>query len=246
MNELFKTYKNVFDEKTIRAIWYLITHNQFEGLESPLKTGKESNVFTALTKSGERVAVKIFRINSSSFFKMSKYLEMDPRFRHVHSTRGIVLTWAKREFINLTKAYEAGVKVPRPIALRENVIVMGFIGNQPPKYPIPDPMLKDNCNDPETIYKNALASIKKLYGAKLIHGDLNEFNMLNSDDDPTLIDLSHSTPISAPAAPEILERDVDNLCRFFKKKGLRLVKEDVIREIKKGHVIPIIDEKQKV
>jgi len=101
MNELFKTYKNVFDDKTERAVWWLITHNKFEGLESPIKTGKESNVFSAITKSGERVAVKIFRINSSSFFKMSKYLEMDPRFRHVKSLRSVVLTWAKREFVNL-------------------------------------------------------------------------------------------------------------------------------------------------
>ncbi len=232
--EIFKTYKNVFDEKTIKAIWWLITHRKFEGLESPIKIGKESNIFSALTNTNERVAVKIFRINSSNFFKMSRYLAMDPRFRKVRNIRSVIMTWAKREFINLTRAYETGVKVPKPIAIRDNVIVMGFIGTQPPEPPQAAPLLKDNCENPQEIYNNLIKNVKTLYKTKLVHGDLNEFNMINDDGDPTIIDLSHATPISSPAAVQILERDIENLCRFFNKKGLKLSKEEVFKEITKN------------
>lgn len=229
--EIFKTYKNVFDEKTVKSIWWLITHRKFEGLESPIKIGKESNVFTAITKGNERVAVKIFRINSSNFFKMSRYLAADPRFKNVRNTRSVIMNWAKREFLNLKKAYEAGVKVPTPIAIKDNVIVMNFIGAQPPEPPKAAPLLKDYCENPEEIYSNIIKNIRLLYKAKLVHGDLNEFNMLNENDDPTIIDLSHATPISSYASKEILERDVENICRFFNKKGLKLNKEEVLKSI---------------
>ena len=229
--EIFKVYKNVFDEKTIRAIWKLITERKFEGLESPIKIGKESNVFTALTKNNERVAVKIFRINPSSFFTMSKYLSMDPRFRKVKSRRGIVLTWAKREFVNLKKAYEAGVNVPSPIAVEENVIVMGFIGAQLPQKPLGEPLLKYYCENPEKTFEYILKDIKKLYNANLVHGDLNEFNIINNNGIPVIIDLSHATPTSAPASIDLLERDISNICRFFNKKGLKLDEKEVMKRI---------------
>jgi serine/threonine-protein kinase RIO1 len=66
--DLLKAYKNVFDEGTMNSLWYHITHRQIEGLESPVKLGKESNVFSALTKDRKRVAVKIYRIMSADFF----------------------------------------------------------------------------------------------------------------------------------------------------------------------------------
>ena len=230
--EIFKVYKNVFDEKTISSIWKLITERRFEGLESPIKIGKESNVFSAITKSKERVAVKVFRITSSNFFTMSRYLSMDPRFRKFKSRRGTVLTWAKREFVNLKKAYEAGVNVPKPIAVEDNVIVMGFIGNQPPEPPLADPLLKESCDNPKKMFELLFEDIKKLYRANLVHGDLNEFNIMNNKEKPVIIDLSHGTPVSAPAAIEMLERDLKNVCRFFNKKGLNLDIQKLLKEIR--------------
>lgn len=230
--DIFKVYKNVFDQKAIEAIWWLMTHKKIEGLESPIKIGKESNIFSALTKSNERVAVKIFRVNSGSFFKMSKYLAMDTRFRKVGSNRGTITTWARREFLNLKKAYEAGVKVPKPIGLRENVIIMGFIGSQLPEQPHAAPLLKDDCDEPEVMYKKLIESVKLLYSSKIIHGDLSEFNILNDNGEPILIDLSHGTPTNSNAAQDMLERDVKNICRFFNKKGLNLSLVEVIKEIK--------------
>lgn len=75
--------------------------------------------------------------------------------------------------------------------------------------------------------------MKLLYQkAKLVHGDLSEFNILNFNENPVLIDLSHSTPVKSAAAEELLNRDIANICRYFKKIGLELKEEDVSRRIK--------------
>jgi len=60
--EKFKTRHDVFDEFTNRTIFKLITEGHFRGLESPINIGKESNVFSALNKEGNRVIVKIYRL----------------------------------------------------------------------------------------------------------------------------------------------------------------------------------------
>ena len=37
---------------------------------------------------------------------------------------------------------------------------------------------------------------------------------------PVFIDFSQATPTDSPNAEELLERDVENICRYFKKLGL--------------------------
>jgi len=236
VEDLLKTYKNVFEEGAMNSIWYLITHRKFEGLESPIKLGKEANVFSALTKENKRVAVKIYRINNSDFFKMSKYLEMDKRFRKFESKKQIVLTWARREFSNLLKAYKSNVSAPMPMALRENILVMEFLGTKSSHLPSPFPLMKAvaNSENADKLYKSLIGEVRKLYKAGLVHGDLSEFNVLVNPENLRLwlIDLSHSTPLTSPASADLLERDVDNIVRFFSKKGLKLTKEEVIDYIK--------------
>jgi len=230
MQDLFKAYKNIFDSSTIKSIWYLITHRKFEGLESPIKVGKESNVFSALTKEKKRVAVKIYRISACDFFTMSKYLSMDTRFRRVERRRQVVLTWAKREFSNLLRAYKGMVNVPMPIAIRDNVIAMEFLGTGD-DIPIPLPKLKD-VPVTQKLCNNLIDEIKKLYEAGLVHGDLSEFNVLSDGEKCWIIDLSHGTPLISQAANDLLDRDVDKIIRFFSKKGININKAEVLRHIK--------------
>ena len=46
--EKFKTYKSVFDEKTLRVLFKLESEGYFEELKSPISVGKEANVFSAI------------------------------------------------------------------------------------------------------------------------------------------------------------------------------------------------------
>ena len=72
--EKFKTMHDVFDEFTNRTIFKLITKGYFRGLQSPLSIGKESNVFTALTDSNDRVIAKIYRLETCDFNRMYDYI----------------------------------------------------------------------------------------------------------------------------------------------------------------------------
>jgi RIO kinase 1 len=74
--------------------------------------------------------------------------------------------------------------------------------------------------------------MKKLYKAGLVHGDLSAFNILNYKNKPVIIDLSHAIPVLSNSSHELLERDVNNICRFFNKKGFDMNPVDVLKEIK--------------
>ena len=227
----FKVYKDVFDSSTINAIWKLITQGRIEGLESPIKIGKESNVFSALNKQSERLAVKIYRITASDFKKMYNYLAPDRRFRIMRNQRQLILTWAKREFINLDKAWQSGVSVPKPIAVNDNVLVMEFIGEE--ENQMSAPMLKNYSGNFERIFVLLLDSMKKLYQvAKLVHGDLSEYNVLMKEGKPVIIDLSHAIPLNSAIAEELLIRDIKNIVNFFNRKGLKLDTEEILNKVK--------------
>ena len=233
--EIFKTYKNIFDRFTIKSIWEIITSKKIEGLESPIKIGKESNVFSGLTKYNERVAVKIYRLNTSNFFQMSRYLAMDKNSKPISQRVQIVTAWARREFVNIKKAYEAGVSVPRPIAVKNNVLVIEFIGSKFPDPPSAVPPLKNSCcEDPEEMYGQLIKDVRLLYQkAKLVHGDLSEYNILNKNGVPVIIDLSQAISSDAPLANELLQRDIEKIVKFFNKKGLKLDVKEVLEFVKR-------------
>lgn len=227
--EEFKTYKDVFDQSTIKTLFKLISEGKFEGLESPIFMGKEANVFTALTKEHKRIVVKIYRIQSCDFKKMYGYIRADPRISGLqHNRMKIVYAWTQREYRNLLKAREAGVKVPTPIAFSNNILVMEFIGEEEPA-----PKLKDKkAKNMKKFFYLVIDHMKKLYQkAELVHADLSAFNILNYQEKPVFIDFSQATTIKNPNSMEYLERDITNICNFFKKHGIKAEKIKIKEKI---------------
>ncbi len=225
--EKFKTLKNVFDSFTERNIFKLISQGYFEGLESPIFIGKEANVFTAL-KGRKRVIVKIYRLQTCDFNRMYDYIKFDPRFPNLRKQRRkTIFAWAQREYRNLLKAREAGVRVPTPIACLYNILVMEYIGDEEPAPKIKDALPKK----PEKFFDAVILGIRKLYKAGLVHADLSHFNILNYKEKPVFIDMSQSTPLEDPNALRYLERDINNICTFFKKRGITSESEDIKQKI---------------
>ncbi len=229
--EKFKTEHGVFDERTSRTVFKLASEGYFEELRSPVSIGKESNIFTAIKKDGTYVIVKIYRINNADFKRMYKYIGPDPRFKGLTNQRRRVITaWAQREFRNLLVASKVGANVPTPYAVMENVLVMELIGNHADAAP----RLKDlPPKDPKKFSKKIIENLIIFYKHGFIHGDLSEFNILNYNNMPYIIDLSHGVRLDYPNAEELLERDIKNLQRYFNKFGLKIDVEDIINNIKK-------------
>lgn len=228
--EKFKTKHNVFDEYTNRNLFRLISQGYFEGLVGPVSIGKESNVFWAKTKDNEKVIVKIYRLETADFNRMYSYIRDDPRFINLKKQRRkIIFAWCQREYRNLLRAREAGVKVPLPIAFLDNILVEEFIGGKESA-----PKLKDAIpKDINKFFKEIIGNIRKLYKHGFVHADLSHFNILNYNEKPVFIDWSHCTPVKNPNHAEYLKRDIENICNFFIKMGLKLNKEKIFKSIMK-------------
>ncbi len=226
--EKFKTYGNVFDSHTIRNLFKLSSQGYFEEMQSPVKVGKESNVFTAVKKDGVKVIVKIYRLQTSNFNRMYDYIKADPRFMVKKNKRKIIFAWTQREFRNLLKAREANVKVPTPYTFLDNIIVMEFIGNEKPA-----PQLKDaHPKNIRSFFNKTIKNMKNLCMAGLVHADLSEYNILNFEDNPVFIDFSQCTVLNNPNADEYLERDARNICRFFRKLKMKCDEAEIIKAVK--------------
>ncbi|TQQ81932.1 serine/threonine-protein kinase Rio1 [Halonotius roseus] len=216
--EQFKVEQSVFDDATFGALYKLVADGHIEAFGGPISTGKEANVYEAMGGEGAEVAVKIFRINASPFQQMRTYLEGDPRFEGLGSDKkAVVLAWVRKEFANLQRAREAGVRVPRPIAVERNVLVMELVGLVEDRA---RRLAEVNVENPETAYEVVREYMRRLHAAGLIHGDLSEYNMIIHDGELVIIDLGQAVTVHHPNAGDLLRRDCENVAAFFSRQGV--------------------------
>jgi len=220
------TLEEVFDQATRMVIYRFMTEGILNEVHGVVSAGKEARVYWGKSKEGKDLAVKIYLTSSAEFKRgMLKYIEGDHRFKGVkRDTRSLIFTWAQKEFRNLEQATRAKVNVPKPLAVRNNVLVMEFIG----KDGVSAPSLKEIVPaDPEKVYRKLLKYIERLYHkADLVHGDLSEYNVMFWKGKPVVFDMSQSVPTSHPLAKFLLERDLANVNKFFNRYGVKVLSAD--------------------
>jgi RIO kinase 1 len=219
-----KAESGVFDVPTLKTLYTLSTKGFITAMGGVVSTGKEADVFHAFGEDKRELAIKIYRINTSDFQKMQDYLIGDPRFSNVRGTKKeIVFAWTKKEQRNLDRAREVGVRAPEPITTERNILIMEFIG----KDGVSAPRLKDQApQDPQQIFDIVAGYMRKLYQeARLVHGDLSEYNILLYEELPIIIDMGQAVMLEHPMAREFLARDVKNVVRYFKKMGAKCSEE---------------------
>lgn len=227
-----KTVDEVFDRATLLSLEKLISDGILDILDFPISTGKEGNVFRGVTPEKTCVAVKIYRTSTATFKHLSEYIIGDPRFSSIHNTRrDIVYAWTKKEFINLERAIESGINAPKPIARRNNVLVMQYIGDEHR----PAPLLKDVVlPNLEQIFTFFIESMKNLYQkADLVHSDMSAYNVLVHRGKPYLIDFGQGVLTEHPNAHEYLKRDIHNVVTYFKKFKIAADEDRIYSQITK-------------
>jgi len=221
----FKVEDSVFDEATLGALYKLVQDGYIDAFGGPLSTGKEANVYLAEGPGGE-VAVKVYRINASDFRTMRDYLDGDPRFEGIGSDKKkVVVAWTKKEFANLNRARAAGVRVPGPIAVQRNVLVMEFLGRDGERA---HRLNEVDVENPETAYEVVREYMRRLYVAGLVHGDLSEYNLVVHEGELAVLDLGQAVTVHHPNYREFLERDCRNVANFFARQGLDVTGEDLL------------------
>lgn len=225
--EEWKTYANVFDQFTNVNLQKLISGKHFDELTGTVALGKEANVFTA-KKGEDKVAVKIYRLENCNFNKMYTYISDDVRYADLKGQkRKIIFAWTQREFRNLMIAREV-IRVPTPIVFRDNILVTEFIDEDG----FPASQLKNvEIENVEELFNQIISDVGKLYKKGLVHGDLSEFNILMQRGKPVYIDFSQGTSTNSSNSRELLERDIGNLLRFFKKRGFSFDAQQYLKTI---------------
>jgi RIO kinase 1 len=157
------------------------------------------------------------------------YLDGDPRFEGFGAEMLlVVVAWTKKEFANLRRAAQAGVRVPDPIAVERNVLVMEFLGTAGDRAKRLTEVIVEN---PETAYEVVREYARRLYRAGLVHGDLSEYNVVVHEGQLYVIDLGQAVTIHHPNSREFLERDCRNVANFFSRQGLVVSGEDLLAQV---------------
>jgi len=184
-------------------------------------------LFWGVDENDVNVALKIYLVSTSNFKKREPYIIGDPRFSHLKKgTKNLVYLWARKEFRNLSQCHDAGIPVPKPIYVTNNVLAMEFIGEN--GAPCKSLLVSDvDEND----YNQAISILKDLYHkAKLVHGDFSEYNIFKTNNGLVVFDLGSAVDLRHPNAQEFLKRDIYNITRFFNKRGVPVENSDELFE----------------
>lgn len=233
-SDRFKVDDGAFDDATFAALYKLVQDGYVDAIGGPLSTGKEANVYNALAgerslemlRAGEEeVAMKVYRTRATNFQDMREYLVGDPRFEELGDKKKIVMAWTRKELSNLERARKAGVRVPRPITVERNVLIMEYIGTEDGRA---KRLTEVTIENPDTAFEVVREYIRRLYAAGLVHGDLSEYNVLFYDGELVVIDVGQAVTVHHPNAEEFLERDCENVASFFRRQGMDVSGEELL------------------
>lgn len=228
-SEDYQVMEEVFDMPTLMVITKMVNDGIIKSVQSHFASGKEAKVFIAEAPDGSSLAVKIYLTVSAEFKKRMQYMAGDPRFSEIKGgTRNLVAAWARKEFKNLQQARMAGVRAPAPVAVDKNVLVMEFVGDSEGNVATPLAELEDVT---AADYEEVVEQMKILYQkAGLVHADLSEYNIFkNPEGEITLLDFGSAVDVKHPNSKQFLVRDVQNVNRFFIKRGIVDVVVDATR-----------------
>lgn len=210
-----------------------------------VKGGKEANVYRCVggPAAPELVAAKVYRprqfrnlSNDAMYREGREVLAADGKVVKKNAHRvmralgkktsfGVQVahtSWLMYEFNTLKALHSAGAAVPEPIAVGENAILMGYVGD---RY-LAAPTLHEVSLDYATarrLFDNVIHNIETMLAANWIHGDLSAYNILYWQGEITVIDFPQVTnAVGNSNARFILTRDVQRVCDYFTLQGLTI------------------------
>jgi RIO kinase 1 len=229
------TVASVLDTRTQLNLNDFLSKGALKELVGIISAGKEANVYLGIYEDGTECAIKVYKIDTQSAKWMQEYMHGDPRFNKMGtSVTGVIYTWARKEFKNLSRAKSHDLPVPTPLKIRDNILIMQFIGEGG----TPAPRLKDAefTSEPALYYLQVVDFMKDLYQkCQLVHADLSEFNILYWKGEITIIDMSQSVLTVHPKARFYLSRDIKNINSYFEKYGVEVrppmeIYQEIIQE----------------
>lgn len=220
----------------------LVDDGLIDEVLTQLMSGKEAQVF--IVRCGPHVrCAKVFKEAKQRSFKQAVQYQEGRKVRNSRRARAMSKktrygqkeqeqAWLSSEVDALYRLAGAGVRVPQPHGFVDGVLLMDLIqdadGHAAPR-------LDDVTLTPEQAreyHAQVIADVVRMLCAGLIHGDLSEFNVLLDENGPVIIDLPQAVNAASNNSAEMmLERDVDNMRRYFGRFAPDLLKTDYGKEI---------------
>lgn len=200
-----------------------------------IKAGKEATAYLCrgTAKLGAEFAVaKVYHERERRNFGNSATYEagrviLDTRARRaVASTTEFGRTaqmalWVDHEFEVLSQLQYAGADVPEPYLSTERAILMSHIGGNESAKQLQQARLTPE--EAAGALERLLWNVELMLREHVVHGDLSAFNVLWDGERPWVIDLPQAVDARMnPNARALLERDIGNLERYFRRYGLEV------------------------
>jgi RIO kinase 1 len=205
------------------------------GVHYAVKSGKEATIYLcdADPSTGvEYLIAKIYRPRVERSFKNDAIYHAgawigDRRTRKAvqHKSRYgrtfQFVNWIDREYEALRQLHAFGADVPKTYARSEHAILMQFIGEgDEPAAPLNRVTL--NQEEAQSLFDRVIRNVELWLSLEYVHADLSAFNILYHAGDVIVIDFPQAINArSNPNAYELLHRDIENVCRYFGRYGIR-------------------------
>lgn len=244
-------FNTTYKPARFEEVWLRDSLNPFYEMElvtdvlAIVKGGKEANVYRCLggPQTAQYVAAKVYRprqfrnlSNDGMYREGREVLKADGRVakKNDHRTMRAIgkkssfgtqvahTSWLMYEFNTLKRLHAAGAAVPEAIAVAENAILMGYVGNGNLAAPTLNEVSLD-INTARRLFHDVIKNIELMLAADWIHGDLSAYNILYWEGQITIIDFPQVTnAVGNSNARFILSRDVQRVCEYFSLQGLSI------------------------
>ena len=140
-------------------------------------------------------------------------------------------SWIGHEFETLRLLYGAGCDIPRPYAQANTAIVMEYLGDDAN----PAPTLNQVALEPgevRPLFDQILRNVELMLAQHRVHADLSAYNILYWDGAIKLIDFPQAVdPRVNPHAESLLGRDVERICQYFARFGVKADARRIARDV---------------
>lgn len=210
-----------------------------------VKGGKEANVYccAAHPKTGlDLIAAKVYRPRQFRNLKNdSQYRQGRPMLagdgsvigqrdwrahkaiahKSAFGLRAIQTSWVEYEYQTMKRLHEAGVSVPEPYQNSEHALLMEYLGDVVNAAPTLHLIALEREEAP-SLFEQLMSDVETMLKQGVVHGDLSAYNVMYWEGEVKIIDFPQMVdPHGNPDARAIFGRDVERLCQYFARFGVR-------------------------